>query len=134
MGKFITLFSTLQKVTDLYSSITCRFTYVPFEPEVKTLSFGMEKDHELVTEEPENDAASDEDEEEDDDDGSDSDGEDSFSDLASSNDDADEEPGLVETKPKSVKVKGEGLNKGEKTGEMPFVFKGSFFLLCSLIF
>lgn len=86
----------------------------------------MEKDHELAK--PENDAASDEDEEEDDDDdGSDSDGEDSFSDLASSNDDADEEPGLVETKPKSVKVKGEGLNKGKKDGEMPFVFKGVFF-------
>lgn len=87
----------------------------------------MDRDQQFATEEPENDAASEENEEEDDDDdGSDSDGDDSYSDLASSHDEEDEDSGRVETKPKSNKVKEGGPDKGKKAGEIPFVFKGSF--------
>lgn len=89
----------------------------------------MDKDQELATEEPEDDVEDDDDNEEDDED-SDSDGDDSYSDLASSHDEEDEASGRVETKP--VKAKGEGLNKGKKSGEIPFVFKGNFKIFSSL--
>lgn len=102
------------------------FSFVPFEPETKTLSFGMDDKEESTSPEPANEeenSKEDEDDEdnEEDEEESDSDGEDSFSDLASSH--GDEEQEQLKTKPKSVKEKGDGQTKKNKAGEIPFVFK-----------
>lgn len=103
-----------------------RFQYVPMEPEIKTLSFGMNDQEDANRElnednlEQEEDQVSSDEEEE-----SDSEADDSFSDLASSHDEEDD-GGDADTvkKTKPLNKKGGEHSKGEKIMEIPFVFKG----------
>lgn len=82
------------------------------------------QDSELAIEDPEDEQLADEDDE-DDEEESGSDADDSFSDLASSNDEEEDLQEITTTKSKSVKGKGDDKTKEKKSGEIPFVFKGS---------
>lgn len=96
-------------------------------PETKTLSHSMVEREEAPTqEEHEEEEGSEEDGNESD---SDADADDSYSDLASSNDEEDEGQEQVKSKPKQVKEKGD-TKAGSKSGEIPFVFKGSVLSDC----
>ncbi len=104
-----------------------RFSYNPVQPEVKTLSYGM---NDNSVEESNLDQDDEEGGEEEEEDGSDEseDEEDGFSDLASNDEEEEQDEEVIpktKSKPKASKVS----SKIDAKDELPFVFDGNYNLI-----